>query len=529
MSNRVASEPMLFGHTNRFQWMVCIAGMAAFIIGMPSGTAAQQEPIAIVGATIIDGNGGPPLLDGTILIEGERISAVGPRSSVGVPDGTRVIDGAGKYVTPGFIDTNVHMSLAFGRSWTDTNARYWPQHDALVLQGVQQQLKYGITTIRDSYGALLPMKRVKEAIERGEVLGPRMYVAGNIVGWGGPYSETFSGIPESELSLFEEQLNDSITLGSGEEWIHMTPENLRTAVNEYLDFGPDFIKYGGTHHRSSPSPIMFSPRAQRVIIEETHKRGLVVETHATSLEGLRLTIEAGLDLIQHPEVVGYRDITDELVKMIVDRGVVCSLLPNRWTGEEWQLHLKQKREDLEEQAKPFRRAIPKTSAEIRREQEEGDQSPKDSYRRNAEKLIREGCIVSVGTDNLLWGLRAGGAPEFQRERDPVQHHQEPGIGTIIGIEGLVELGMTASEAIVAATKNGAIASKALDEYGTLEVGKMADLLILRADPLADITNIRSLELVIREGQIIDPDILPTNPVTEAWGVARFNDGSDELQ
>ena len=285
MSNRVASEPMLFGHTNRFQWMVCIAGMAAFIIGMPSGTAAQQEPIAIVGATIIDGNGGPPLMDGTILIEGERISAVGPRSSVGVPDGTRVIDGAGKYVTPGFIDTNVHMSLAFGRSWTDTNARYWPQHDALVLQGVQQQLKYGITTIRDSYGALLPMKRVKEAIERGEVLGPRMYVAGNIVGWGGPYSETFSGIPESELSLFEEQLNDSITLGSGEEWIHMTPENLRTAVNEYLDFGPDFIKYGGTHHRSSPSPIMFSPRAQRVIVEEL---GRCLARGAEGELGLRL-------------------------------------------------------------------------------------------------------------------------------------------------------------------------------------------------------------------------------------------------
>ena len=515
-------EPVFSERTARLRWMALAAGLVAFPVAVPAVTAAQQEPIAVVGATIIDGNGGSPLRDGTIVIQGRRISAVGPRSTVRVPAGARILDGAGKYVTPGFIDTNVHMSLAFGRRWNETNARYWPQHDALVLQGAQLQLKHGITTIRDSYGALLPMKRVKEAIERGEVVGPRMYVAGNIVGWGGPNSETFSGLRESELSLFEEQLNDSVTLGSGEEWIHMTPEKLRAAVNDYLDLGPDFIKYGGTHHRTSPSPISFSPRAQRVIVEETHKRGLVVETHATSLEGLRLTIEAGLDLIQHPEITGYRDITDELVRMIVDRGVVCSLLPNRWTGEEWQLHLKKRKEALEEQAKPFRREIPKTSAEIRREQAEAGERV-ESFRRNAEKLIREGCIVSVGTDNLLWGLR-GIAPEFQRERNPVQHHQEPGIGTIIGIEGLVELGMTTSEAIVAATKNGAIASRALDEYGTLEVGKLADLLILGADPLADITNIRTLELIIREGQVIDPEILPTNPVTGEWGVAHVSDG-----
>ena len=95
-------------------------------------------------------------------------------------------------------------------------------------------------------------------------------------------------------------------------------------------------------------------------------------------------------------------------------------------------------------------------------------------------------------------------------------HLEPGIGTIIAIEGLVELGMTPSEAIVAATKHGAMACKALDEFGTLEVGKLADILVLGADPIADISNIRKLEVLMKGGQIIDIESLPTNPVTGKW-------------
>ena len=122
-------------------------------------------------------------------------------------------------------------------------------------------------------------------------------------------------------------------------------------------------------------------------------------------------------------------------------------------------------------------------------------------RRNAQKLIEGGCIVTIGTDNYL-----GNAPEFRRE--PKRENQEAGIGSIIAIEGLVELGMTPAQAIVAATKNGAIATRALDEYGTLEIGKLADLLMLDADPLVDISNIRKLSLVMREGRVVDIDRLP---------------------
>ncbi len=195
--------------------------------------AAQPQPaIAIVGATIIDGNGGPPLTDGTLVTQGDRIAAVGPRASVEVPVGATVIDGAGRYVTPGFIDTNVHLSLYSGH---ETLVRYEDRNAALTLEAAQMQLKHGFTTVRDSYGSLFPLMEIRDAIARGDTIGPRMLVAGNIVGWGGPYTVSFSLIRPQGLTLFQEQFNDFITQGSGEEWMEMEPEDLRVAVNRYLD------------------------------------------------------------------------------------------------------------------------------------------------------------------------------------------------------------------------------------------------------------------------------------------------------
>ncbi|MDX1390471.1 MAG: amidohydrolase family protein, partial [Acidobacteriota bacterium] len=97
-------------------------------------------------------------------------------------------------------------------------------------------------------------------------------------------------------------------------------------------------------------------------------------------------------------------------------------------------------------------------------------------------------------------------------RSPKPIWQEPGVGTLLAIEGLVELGMTPSDAIVAATRNGAIAAGALDEFGTIEAGKQADLLLLDGDPLADISNIRRQSLVMARGDVIDVSMLPTEPV-----------------
>ena len=167
--------------------------VAASLLLWPLPVVSQETsvPLAIVGATIIDGNGGAPIIDGILVIEGDRILAVGPAASVAVPAGAEVIDGSGKFVTPGFVDTNVHMSLAFGRgARVEEHAAYWPHHEQIILQGLQLHLKHGVTTVRDSYGVLRPMQRVKKKIDAGEKIGPRTYLAGNIVGWGGPGADS---------------------------------------------------------------------------------------------------------------------------------------------------------------------------------------------------------------------------------------------------------------------------------------------------------------------------------------------------
>ena len=126
-------------------------------------------------------------------------------------------------------------------------------------------------------------------------------------------------------------------------------------------------------------------------------------------------------------------------------------------------------------------------------------------RRNAQALIRAGALVTVGTDNY-WAA----ASELSRTSKP--ENQDHGIGTIIGIEGLVELGMTPSQALVAATKSGAIASRILAESGTIEAGKRADILVLDADPLGDIHNIRKIGVLMNDGRIIDRTSLPQKRV-----------------
>ena len=180
--------------------------------------SAAAQTIAITGATVIDGNGGPPKPDSVIVIEGSRIQAIGRRASIQVPAGAQVIDAAGRWIVPGFIDTNVHLSLYGGmKDRYESLVRYNPRQEDIVLEAAQIQLKHGVTTVRDSYGMLIPLTRVRDRVARGEKVGARIQAAGNIVGWGGPYSITFSLTPDKDLTLFQEQMNDAISQGAGED------------------------------------------------------------------------------------------------------------------------------------------------------------------------------------------------------------------------------------------------------------------------------------------------------------------------
>ena len=475
---------------------VCLCVAASVLVESQGGITA------ITGATLIDGNGGAPIADSVVLVADGRITAAGPRSSTPVPAGATIINSAGKFVLPGLIDTNVHLSLYGGTGDRyETLAKYHPRQKEIVLEAAQLQLKHGVTTVRDSYGLLTPLVAVREQIKRGDAVGPRILAAGNIVGWGGPYSISFSLIREQGLTLFQEQVNDEISQGAGEDLVDMDPDELRVAIRAYLDKGPDFIKYGGSAHFARPALIGFSPEAQKVIVDEAHRRGKVAETHSTTIDSLRLSVEAGIDLIQHPELLGPREMPDALVKAIVDRKIVCSMLANTISGDAWKKAMKDRSEAVAKRGDAPTPQRDRTGAELRQRAVE-DAVELQMRRKNAQKLIAAGAVVTIGTDNY-WAA----APEFTRGgvKPDTQNH---GIGSVIAIEGLVELGMTPAQAIVAATRNGAIAAKGLEDFGTIEQGKRADLIVLDANPLADISNHRKLSLVMRDGRTIDRDRLP---------------------
>ena len=480
--------------------MLALRLVLAFL-PVPGALLAQggDTIVAIVGGTLIDGNGGPPVSNATVIVRGGRIELVG--QGITAPRGARVINAAGKFITPGFVDANVHVSIYSG---LENFARYQDRFTDVVIEAAQRHLKVGVTTIRDSYGMIAPLAAARAAFREGRAVGPRLLFSGNIVGWGGPWSFSFTGRPPENLSLLQEQMNDAITRGGGEELVNLEPDSLRVAINRYLDLGVDFLKFGGTAHFGYPIFIGFSERAQRVIVDAVHARGLVAETHSTTPEGLRVSLTAGVDLVQHPEVLDV-PISDDLVKMFVERGVVCGMLSNTITGKPWQDYARRRvREDSARMARADSAKMqgmvrPRTAAELRRDRGDVGLAIR---RANAQKLIAGGCITAIATDNYL-----GLAPEFRR--DPKPDWQEPGLGSLAAIEGLVELGMTPLQAITAATKHGALASKALKDYGTIEAGKAADVLLLGADPTVDIRNIRKLEMVMKEGVVIDHAALPT--------------------
>jgi imidazolonepropionase-like amidohydrolase len=488
-----------------------LAFVAAALSEAAAQNPAQPCAVAIIGVTVIDGNGGAPLADGTVLVRNGKFEQVGKRADVKVPDCAQKVDGTGKFATPGFVDTNVHNGMPTSAA---EYARYWEKLTDIAIEGAQMHLKYGVTSIRDSYGTMMPLLAARDAIKSGKAVGARMYVAGNIIGWGGTFSKTFRG--RDPESYYEEWLNDQITQGAGELMPWFGPDSLRVIVNNYIDKGVDFVKIGGTVHSQTEPGLVFSERQFKAIVDAVHKRGLMAETHATTPEGMYIALVSGVDLIQHPEVGGV-PITDEVLKLLDEKKPFCSIHGNNHYGRAYQA--------AQARASATSGGGGAGGAEANKEPTELRSWPKpkmtekmieDSIRAtnarvmraNAEKIVKTSCPITTATDNQV-------AQAIEFSRDPNQWGaREPGIGTLASIESLVDFGMTPAQAIVAATKNGA---KALphrmgDSLGTIERGKIADVVMLDANPLQDIKNIRKIRMVIKDGVIIDRDKLPTNPI-----------------
>lgn len=467
--------------------------MVSLIWTLPA--AAQTR--AFVGATIIDGNGGKPVANGVVLVEGRTIKAVGPAARVPIPDGAERIDVSGKYIVPGLMDANVH--LVPWPSWTyiEFLARYENNFQGIAAEAAQIALKHGFTSVFDSMGPAIPEMAVRDRINRGELEGARIFVAGDIVGFRAVFTT-----PESIASAskaFQARINAQFELNGGPDLAWMTPEQVHDQMVKYVAKGVDFVKFGATGDDppvnsavGQEAVLRFTPAQMRAMVEAVHAAGKIIQTHQTSAEALRIVVESGVDMAQHCAHTGRSRIAEATIQLMLKRKFSC--------GTQWG---------------------PLTEAQLRQvrdndfpgsDQDNGKEGI-DYGVENAVRLIKAGVPELVSTD--AGTIDPDVAKDFGPDGGPGGlggHASLIGEAEFVDMKAMQQRGMTPMMILQAATRNIAAAYHKLDLFGTLEVGKLADLIVVDADPLADIQNLKKLSMVVKEGRTIDTAHLPLDPI-----------------
>ena len=449
----------------------------------------MAETVAITGATVIDGTGAEPIRRGVVMWENGRITAVGAARDVNIPNGARTIDARGKYVIPGLIDANLHLMINID---VESLVKFEGRYHEIVIEAAQIALRTGQTTVFDTWGPRGPLVQARDVINAGEVPGARIYLAGNIIGFDGPLSADFLGAAAPYLSKsFVARTNETWQQGTGRELMWMNPDDVRERVREYAQKEVDFLKYGASGH-TDMFFIQFSPRVQQAIVEEGHRAGMTVQTHTTSVESLDMAIDAGVDIITHGEISGPSvAIPPETLQKLVANDIAVSVLP-----------VTQARVDALNEAQSMMAGYMNTGRE------------------NTASMIEAGVTLLVSTD-------AGIAhPVLTAESDQPQVDPRTtlGEGHFNALVGLQELGMAPLEILKAVTSNTAEAYELESEFGSLQAGRLADIVILDDNPLDDARNYRSINTVIKAGEIVDIDALPLNPVISSIPAPEQEDG-----
>jgi len=481
--------------------------LASLAVALPCVLPAQRvtapEQWALVGGTVIPATGEPAIADGVVVISGTRIMAVGPRISTPIPRGARVVDARGQYITPGLIDVNVHLVLMITPEFY---VKYEDRFADIAVQGAQIALKYGLTTVMDSWGPLLPLLQARERIRSGQDTGARVLVAGNIVGIGGPFSQYFAGgydLHGTDLRyggwvhpMIRNRINALWEADVGPPLLALTPREAGDAITRYLGRGPDFLKVAVSAHGIGPvEPLMFSSQALQALRGAARNAGKPFQTHTFTLESLREAVAVEPQLLQHPNVMsvapstpGQLQLLDSLLVTIRERGIFCALLGvpleeqqvvyDRWSADD-------------------SRREPHLGAVIQSRQAGNTREAFVARRAMVQRWLRAGVRLVIGTDQgpeaselgpVVWG-RMG------------RRHFEV-------MEGLEEAGASPMDLIIAATRNGAEAYGLADSLGTIQVGKLADLLVVDADPLASIRNLRRIRQVVKSGRVVNRAVLP---------------------
>jgi len=373
---------------------------------------------------LIDGKGGVPLENASILVEGQRISAVGRATGIKVPPEARVIDLTSSTVLPGMIDAHTHLMQQFGE---DPNERY-PQPELYeVLKSVRNMrwdIRCGITTIRNPGERSWRAVPIRHGIERGIIPGPRILTGIRGIrpthGWG-QNAFGFDGV-----------------------------ESLRKAVRENVEAGADLIKIyvSGSHFAGNGTKCYMTPEEIHVCADEAHRVGLPVVVHCHGGAGVRLCVEAGVKTIEHLTMMNEEDI-----ELFLKHGTTLVATFNPYFHESTLA------------GRP-----PQIAAKVIEAQE--------NMRKIFPKAFKSGIKFTVGTDSRHGNF-------------------------VFELEMLVQMGLSPMQAVSACTRQAAEALGILDDTGTLEPGKWADMIGLSEDPLANISRLRNVNFVMKAGVHFD--------------------------
>jgi imidazolonepropionase-like amidohydrolase len=473
--------------------MRLVVTMFSMICALP----AVGQMRAFTGATIMDGNGGKPIANGVVLIEGRKIKAVGPTSRVAIPADAERIDVSGKYIVPGLMDANVHLVPWPSWIYIEFLARYENNFQAIAAEAAQIALKHGFTTVFDSMGPAIPEMAVRDRINRGEIEGSRIFVAGDIVGFRAVFTT-----PESIASAskaFQARINAQFELNGGPDLAWMTPEQVHDEMVKYVAKGVDFVKYGATGDDppvnsavGQEAVLRFTPAQQHAMVEAVHAAGKIIQTHQTSAEALRIVVESGVDMAQHCAHTGRSRIAEETIQLMLKRKFSC--------GTQWGLLTEKQLQQVRDNDFPG-------------SDKDNGKEGIDYSVENAVRLIKAGVPELVSTD--AGTIDPDVAKDFGPDGGPGGlggHASLIGEAEFLDMKAMQQRGMTPMMILLAATRNIAAAYHKLEAFGTLEPGKSADLIVVDADPLEDIQNLQKLSLVVKEGRTIDTAGLPTNPI-----------------
>ena len=407
---------------------------------------------------MIDGRGGKPFRDSVILIRERRIEAVGTEATTPVPAGYQRISTEGMSVLPGLWDMHTHLQYSAATDLTSWNARYLGQMETVIMPAIAEQLLMaGVTSARDAMAPLDPILRVRDRIARGEIPGPTMYVAGALLEHSPPAgAESF-------------------------RWGVSGAGDAKTKVDRLAAKGVNLIKLLCVNDMTQEEAT--------AVVDQAHARGLKVAAHGRADDEIRKCLRAGVDDFQHLGTQGL--LPDDIVTGIRERVRTRTLYWTPTVGSPVNnRYLLENAEMLDDAA--WQRGLPPPIVEDVRASLK--QLPAilarpatasfdlDMYKRKFQQLRDAGAELLVGTDS--------GTPG----------HFHP-YATWLELDAWVNhFGIDSMEAIRRATALAAQVMGVERDYGTLEPGKYADVIVVAGDPLRHIDLLRNPHVVIKHGR-----------------------------